>query len=41
VLLLPATSNTVLRKNRVKRPTSGCIAGRSSLFIVLRGSAVW
>ena len=41
VLLLTATTNTMLRENRVKRPTRcGCIVGRSSLSIVGRGSAV-
>ena len=41
MLLLAATTNTMLRENRVKRPTRcGCIVGRSSLLIVLRGSAV-
>ena len=41
VLLMSAMSNTVLRKNRVKRPTRrGCIVGRSSLLSVCRGSAV-
>ena len=35
VVLLSAVSNTVLRENRVKRPTRcGCIVGRSSLIIV-------
>ena len=41
MLLLAATTNTMLRENRVKRPTRcGWIVGRSSLLIVLRGSAV-
>jgi hypothetical protein len=41
VLLLTATTNTMLRENRVKRPTRcGFIVGRSSLSIVARGSAV-
>jgi hypothetical protein len=35
VLLLSATTNSVLRENRVKRSARcGCIVGRSSLIIV-------
>ena len=35
VVLLSAVSNTVLRENRVKRPTRcGCIVRRSSLSVV-------
>ena len=41
VVLLSAVSNTMLRENRVKRPTRcGCIVKRSSLSVVYRGSAV-